>query len=114
MAPAKLSRAARGAIERTGEIGLSTISFWEIGLLHASGRLRLDRSATTWIRAALAADTRVVPLPVTTEIALTAGALPSIRDPGDSVIYATAIEHDAPLVTRDRALREHDPARTVW
>jgi PIN domain nuclease of toxin-antitoxin system len=90
------------------------MSFWELAVLHASGRLRLDRTASSWIRNALATDPRLVPLPVTSEIALTAGGLAAVRDPGDSIIYATAVEHDAPLVTGDRALRAHDPARTLW
>ena len=93
---------------------MSTITFWEVGLLHQAGRLRLDRTPQTWIRTALAGDPRVTPLPVTTEIAMRAGGLGAIRDPGDSIVYATAVEHNATLVTRDRELRDHDPERTLW
>lgn len=114
VAPTKLSRAAKETIDRATELGVSTISFWELGLLHAAGRLRLDRSVSSWVRSAFAADPRLTALPVSTEIALTAGTLPGLRDPGDRIIYATALEHGAKLVTRDRALQELDPDRTVW
>lgn len=90
------------------------MTFWEIGLLVGAGRLRLDRGARSWIRGALTADPRLTPLSVSTEIALTAGSLQALRDPGDSIIYATAVEHDAVLVSRDGALRELDPERVVW
>jgi PIN domain nuclease of toxin-antitoxin system len=114
VAPGKLTKDARAAIDRATELGISTITFWEIGLLHASGRLRLDRGARSWTRRAVAADPRITTLPVSTEIALAAGGLTAIRDPGDTIIYATALEHDAMLVTGDSRLRELDPARVVW
>lgn len=114
MAPGRLSRAARQAIDRSSEIGVSTISFWEVALLERRGRIRLDRSARSWTRGSLVADPRMVALPVTPEIALTAGSLEPISEPGDSVIYATAVEHDAALVSRDERLKELDPHRVVW
>jgi len=30
------------------------------------------------------------------------------------MIYATALEHDALLVTRDASIRAHDSARVIW
>jgi PIN domain nuclease of toxin-antitoxin system len=51
-------------------------------------------------------------------IAHNAVALPSSfpRDPMDRIIYATAIEHGVKLVTKDRAIAEHDKPRSlvVW
>jgi PIN domain nuclease of toxin-antitoxin system len=35
-------------------------------------------------------------------------------DPADRVIYASAVELGARLLTADRAIRGFDPARTVW
>lgn len=114
VAPNRLSRPARSAIDRATEIGISTISFWEIALLEGAGRIRLTRGVRSWVRSALAADPRLVALPVTPEIAIAAGSLVSMRDPGDSIIYATSVEHDAPLVSRDARLQEHDPKRVIW
>ena len=90
------------------------MSFWEVALLEVAGRITLQRGARSWVRAALAADPRLTALPVTPEIALAAGSLSSIRDPGDTIIYATAVEHDATLISRDSRLHDHDPVRVVW
>ena len=55
---------------------------------------------------------------VTAAIADTAAALPSSfpSDAADPLIYATAVELGAPLVTKDRRLRAHRDRRalTVW
>jgi PIN domain nuclease of toxin-antitoxin system len=70
-----------------------------------------------WVRAALAADPRTVELPLTAAIAVRAAGLGADGphgDPADRFIYATARSHGASLVTRDAALRAHDPAHTVW
>ena len=54
-------------------------------------------------------------LPVTREIALTGAAVAGrLRDPADQLIYATAVEHDAVLVSRDSLIRDLDPRRVVW
>lgn len=110
----RLSHRAAGQLERATAIGISTISIWELARLERAGRMRLDRSIERWVTAALA-DTRVEVLPVTREIALTgaahAGVLP---DPADQLIYATALEHGATLVSRDGALRDLDARRVVW
>lgn len=34
-------------------------------------------------------------------------------DPADRLIYATAVEHGLELVTKDRAIRDHDHPRSV-
>ena len=113
VAPKKLSRAARSTIDRATTIGISTMSCWEVTFLEATGRLRLDRGVRAWVTSALA-DDRITALPVSLEIALTAGAIATLRDPADRIIYATAVEHDALLVTRDERITAHDPARVVW
>lgn len=114
VAPDRLSREARRAIDRATELGISTISFWEIAVLERRGKIRLDRGARSWTRASITADPRMTALPVTPEIALTAGGLGDVREPGDGIIYATAVEHDAALVSRDERLQRLDPARVVW
>ena len=54
-------------------------------------------------------------MPVTREIALTAAAVGgTVSDPSDQIIFATAVEHDAALVTRDQRLHDLDPGRVVW
>ena len=111
----KLSSRALAEIERADRIGVCTISCYELARASARGRIRLDRDVTTWITQALAVE-RVEPLGLTPRVAAEAGALgPEFPgDPVDRIIYSTTIEHGTQLVTRDRALRSVDPARTVW
>jgi PIN domain nuclease of toxin-antitoxin system len=97
------------------EIAISAVSAWEVAMLAARGRIELDRPPAHWLRAALAADPRVAEAPLTASIAVRAATLDDLHgDPADRFIYATARDRDASLVTRDEALRRHDPARTIW
>jgi PIN domain nuclease of toxin-antitoxin system len=114
-APKQLSRRARLEIERASAIGVSALSCWEVGMLAARGRITLDRDIATWIASALGRE-GLRPLEVTPEIAVAAALLDESfpPDPADRLIYATARRHGAPLVTRDRRLRDADPAATLW
>lgn len=111
----KLSARARTEIERAERIGVCTISCYEIARAVTRGRIRLDRDVSSWVNQALAAD-RVDPLELTGRVASDAGALGEDfpGDPVDRIIYATARQHAARLVTRDRTLRRVDPELTVW
>lgn len=114
--PDRLSRGARAAIDDAERIGVSTLSAWEVAMLVARGRISLDRPADTWVRQALARS-RVETLAPSASAAVAAGLLDADAFPGDPVdrlLYATAKELRAPLVTRDRALRKFDRRATVW
>ena len=52
--PARLSKAARSAIEKARVRGVCTISVWEIAMLVERGRLVLDREVSDWVHDALA------------------------------------------------------------
>jgi PIN domain nuclease of toxin-antitoxin system len=116
-APENLSRAARDAIDAADEIGIAAISAWEVTMLEDRGRIALDRPAARWVRDALAADPRIVELPLTPAVAVAAARY---GDPGlsidfaDRFIYATARDRRATLITRDEALRAFDSERTLW
>jgi PIN domain nuclease of toxin-antitoxin system len=115
-APERLSTAAQEAIQQSPNIGVSTLSAWEIAMLDARGRISLDREVSLWVRHALA-DRRVESLAPGPEVAVAAGLLDAARFPGDPVdrlIYATARSAGATLITRDRAIRIFDPERTLW
>jgi PIN domain nuclease of toxin-antitoxin system len=110
-----LSAAARRALAEARAIGVPAIGCLEVAVAVARGRLRLDRDVLAWLRLALAMP-RVVLLPLVPEIAVAAVELgPSFPgDPGDRLIFATAVHHRAHLVTKDGQLRKWDRARTVW
>jgi PIN domain nuclease of toxin-antitoxin system len=110
--PRLLSRRARTAIETADRIGISALSCYEVGRLVARGRLFVARSLRSWIAQAL---TGVEPIAVTPEVALAAAMLDDLPgDPVDRILYATAVDADAQLVTKDEALRRFDRARTIW
>lgn len=99
---------ARRRIDRdAGRDGLavSAISFWEIAMLAARGRLALARPADEW-RAAVLAAPGIVELPITGEIGIEAVGLPTglHEDPADRLLVATARLHGLSLGTRDRRL----------
>jgi PIN domain nuclease of toxin-antitoxin system len=111
----KLSHRAHAEVERADRIGICTASCYELARAAARGRIRLDRDVRIWVSQALEVD-RVEPLTLTSRIAASAGALAE-KFPGDLVdriIYATAQEHGARLVTRDGALRRAAPDLTIW
>lgn len=85
------------------QLAISAISFWEIALLIAKGRLRsLDDPAETR-RLMLQAGVRELPL--TGDIAIIAVQLDALHgDPSDRFIAATAVAHEAALMTADDRL----------
>jgi len=93
------------------DVGISAISFWEIAMLVAKHRLRRLRSATEQRAKILSAGARELPLDG--EICLLGGELEGLHaDPADRLIVATAIVHEATLVTADeRLLRWRHPLR---
>jgi PIN domain nuclease of toxin-antitoxin system len=101
-----LERSALDRLASRGALRLAAVSLWEAQMLHAKGRLLLDRAFDVWIREAAAAGVvEVVPLDVEVVIAL--GELPGSfhGDPADRLIVATARAHRLPLATHDRAIR---------
>jgi len=82
---------------------MSTFSFWELAMLASKGRLRALESAGKLRAELLALGLRE--LPVTGAIAILAAEFEGLHgDPADRIIAATAIAHDATLMTADDKL----------
>lgn len=110
--PQRVSTAAREALDEADELGVSAISWFELAWLARHERIVVSIPIRSWLQE-LAAQLRTIG--VTPAIADTAVALPSSfpGDPADRLIYATAVEHDLPLVTKDQAIRDHAHPRSV-
>jgi PIN domain nuclease of toxin-antitoxin system len=113
--PDRVSGPARELLEGSDDLAVAAISWFELAWLARNERILLNVPIRTWLDG-LAAQLRTVG--VTPAIADTAVALPSSfpRDPADRLIYATAVENDLTLVTKDRAIQDHarPRSRTVW
>jgi PIN domain nuclease of toxin-antitoxin system len=111
--PKRISKPARNALEEADEHLVAAISWYELAWLAKHERIVVNIPIRSWLQG-LAAQLRTIG--VTPAIADTAVALPSSfpGDPADRLIYATAIEHGLKLVSKDRAIRDHDhPASAV-
>jgi PIN domain nuclease of toxin-antitoxin system len=97
--------------ESRDRIRVSPVSVFEIVALQTSGRLRLSRSAESWIRASLlTAGVRLAE--VTVAMAVDAGAIPqsALGDPLDRLLVATARHLEATFLTADRQILDYASA----
>ena len=111
----RLSKTAARAIDGADELAVSAITWFELAWLARSERIVITIPVRSWLHD-LADQVRTVA--ITPAVAATAVSLPASfpGDPADRLIYATAVEHGWPLVTKDERLRRHrHPTRfTVW
>jgi PIN domain nuclease of toxin-antitoxin system len=108
----KLRAATRSVIDGLwragGSVLVSAVTAWEIALLADTGRISLDRPPEAWIERFLdRPGVNAVPLPW--RASARAYQLPNFarRDPADTLLIATAIELDYPLVTYDGPLADY-------
>ena len=113
---ARLGRKTRAALDRAlgGQtLAASAISYWETALLQSKRRVRIGPPLAVWRQDQLQAG--LVEIPIDGGIGIQAAALPGFHgDPADRIIVASAIAHDAILVTADeRILGWKGPLRTM-
>ena len=95
-------RLARRALA-DDHLTVSAISFWEITMLTAKRRLQATISPAEQRHRILIAG--IQELPLTGDIAVLSVALEHFHgDPADRFIAATALAHDATLITADKRL----------
>lgn len=113
--PKRVSAPARRTLEDADELVVAAISWYELAWLARQERIAVTVPIRSWLEG-LAEQVRTIG--ITPSIADTAVGLPAPfpADPADRLIYATAIESGLTLVTKDRAIRDHDKPRslTVW
>lgn len=99
----KQSRAAYKHAIEGGEVAISVVSYWELGMLVAKGRLETVHAPAHYRQRIQ--ETAITELPLTGDIAILAANLEALHgDPADRFITATAIAHRATLMTADRTL----------
>ena len=113
--PGRVGARARKALEGADELAVAAISWYELAWLARHDRISVAVPIRSWLQGL---SEQVRTLGVTPAIADAAVNLPASfpADPADRLIYATAVEHGLPLITKDRAIRDHDRpgSPTVW
>jgi PIN domain nuclease of toxin-antitoxin system len=105
------------AIERaaaTGDVLVSPVTAWEIGMLCAASRIVVRPTPQQWFSQLLARP-GIQLAPLAPEIAIEASFLPGRLhgDPADRLLVATARHRDAALVTRDRRILDYAASGNV-
>jgi len=110
--PERLSPAASSAVEGADELGVSSISWFELAWMARHDRIVVGVPIRTWLEG-LSSSVRT--FGITPAIADAAVSLPASfpGDPADRIIFATAIERGLRVVTKDRRIRRHRHAREV-
>ena len=116
--PNKLSASARKAINgavKLNNIFISSISVWELALLHSRNRLVLSIDIDEWL-----SKSEKLPflsfIPIDNHIAMKSVLLPEPlhSDPADRIIISTAITLGAALVTKDDKIINYPYVETIW
>lgn len=84
----------------SNQLGVATISFWEVAMLIEKQRLVMQTELDVWRSELL--KTGLIEIPLRGSTAIRAGQLRMFHgDPADRMIVATAIENGATLMTAD-------------
>ena len=98
--PDKLGQRQTDAIETADSLAVSAMTCWEMAWLVQHCRIILQLSVSDWLDQVEANG--VVIIPVSRAIAERAVSLPEHhKDPVDRIIIATAVEHQAQLISVD-------------
>jgi PIN domain nuclease of toxin-antitoxin system len=102
-----LPPAVTAAIQAEERVAVSAVSCFEVALLCRRGRIELPIGTPQWLELALA-PAGVECLDVTCAIAERSVGLPGHhRDPADRIIIATALVHNARLVSLEQTFPQY-------
>ncbi|WKJ92111.1 type II toxin-antitoxin system VapC family toxin [Methylomonas montana] len=115
----RLTVAAQQALDQgreRGTLACAAISFWEIAMLFRKNRLALPAHHTpTSYMDDIVESLGLNILQLTPSIAaLAESGIVTHGNPGDRLIAATAIAHQAPLITADEKLRANPGLQCIW
>jgi len=103
----------RIGLER-GELFVSAISAFEIGVKYRKGKLELPREPGAWFEAALRLH-GVRELTINSSLAASSTSLPALHaDPCDRLIVATALLHGMTILTPDPLIAAYPGVQTAW
>jgi PIN domain nuclease of toxin-antitoxin system len=110
-----LASGAKQAITKADTLGVSIISCWEVAMLVSKQRIGFTIDVQDWIDQALQRP-KIQLLPLDTQIVVTSTRLPGEfhGDPVDRMIVASCLKFGAPLVTKDKRIKDWRQIRVIW
>lgn len=106
--PERLSPSVRTAVDH-GPAWLSVISYWEVAIKSAIGKLDVGSVEDWWRK--LIADVGAEVLPLRAEHVAAIARLPLLhRDPFDRALIGQAIAEDLELLSPDRVMAKYEAA----
>jgi len=111
----RLGKKSRELLDRSlqvAELFVSTISFWEVAMLVAKGRLNMAQDVSQWRQDLLGSGLKE--MAAGGEVAVNSATLQQFHgDAADRIIVATAMQMNSSLCTADRRILEwhHDLER---
>jgi PIN domain nuclease of toxin-antitoxin system len=116
-APERLTIKAAAALDtglQNKALACSDVSFWEIAMLFTTKRLVKPVAPEAFMRD-LVVGMELEVLSITPDIAVISQSdIFTHKDPADRLIAATAIYHNADLITADSKLRSLEGLKVVW
>jgi PIN domain nuclease of toxin-antitoxin system len=102
----KLTQQQIDIIETAESLAISAMTCWEMMWLVKHGRIVLQLSVSAWIDQIEASGVSIIP--VSRAIAESSVSLPEYhKDPVDRIIIATALEHQAQLLSADERFPDY-------
>jgi PIN domain nuclease of toxin-antitoxin system len=116
LATGSLPKAARAALEDSGEAFVNPVVVWGIAIKVKTGKLQLPKPPLQWVeelaqRHSLNLERRMPEV----SIFCAAADLPLLhRDPFDRVLVAAAVELGLVVLTSDRVIPTYPGVRVIW
>ena len=113
--PAKLPAKVRRVIaDNAGNLFISAITAFEIGIKHRRRALELPLAPADWIAETLDHH-GIQEIPVDWRIAERSTSLPPLhKDPADRIIIATSLTTGAPILTPDGEIEQYPGVTVIW
>lgn len=111
--PKKVVKAFNRAVGGEVVILIPMVVLWELSLAVKSGKVRLSMSLEKYVREKFFAKA-ISLLSMETEDVLNAYDLRFSKDPFDTIIVATALRMDVPLITGDVIIHNERPCQLFW
>jgi len=111
--PTKVKNVFDDAVAGRKSIFIPAIVLWEFSIIVKAGRVKLEVTLDEYVKEKFFAKAISI-LDLEVDDILLSSKLNFSRDPFDTIIVATAIRVDCPLITGDSVIHETKPCQILW